>query len=127
MPLMSALRRQTSEALGQRQNPEFKASLLYRVTSRIARATQRNPVLKTKQEQKEFSAGVGDMRPCLSNNRFELTCGKKYIVKGQAGLNRGFGPSWGSIIDKEMPPGLETQGSDSIPTVAQGRDAGLIQ
>jgi hypothetical protein len=29
-----------------RQISEFKASMVYRVNSRIARATQRNPVLK---------------------------------------------------------------------------------
>jgi hypothetical protein len=31
---------------------EFEASLVYRVSSRIARATQRNPVLKTKKTKK---------------------------------------------------------------------------
>jgi hypothetical protein len=31
-----------------RQISEFEASLVYRVSSRIARATQRNPVSKTK-------------------------------------------------------------------------------
>jgi hypothetical protein len=35
-----------------RQISEFKASLVYRVSSRIAKATQRNPVLK-KQKQKQ--------------------------------------------------------------------------
>jgi hypothetical protein len=30
---------------------EFEASLVYRVSSRTARATQRNPVLKTKQNK----------------------------------------------------------------------------
>jgi hypothetical protein len=33
---------------------EFKASLVYRVSSRTARATQRNPVLKTKQNKTKF-------------------------------------------------------------------------
>jgi hypothetical protein len=32
---------------------EFEASLVYRVSSRTARATQRNPVSKKKQKQKE--------------------------------------------------------------------------
>jgi len=31
---------------------EFKSTLLYRVSSRTARATQRNPVLKNKQKKK---------------------------------------------------------------------------
>jgi hypothetical protein len=36
---------------------EFKASLVYRVSSRTARATQRNPVLKKKKEKK-FPASI---------------------------------------------------------------------
>jgi hypothetical protein len=32
---------------------EFKASLVYRVSSKTARATQRNPVSRTKQKQKQ--------------------------------------------------------------------------
>jgi hypothetical protein len=36
-----------------RQISEFKASLVYRVSSRTARATQRNPVLKNKTKQKK--------------------------------------------------------------------------
>jgi hypothetical protein len=37
-----------------RQISEFKASLVYRVSSRTARATQRNPVLKkTKNKNKQ--------------------------------------------------------------------------
>jgi hypothetical protein len=34
-----------------RQISEFEASLVYRVSSRIARATQRNPVLKNKKQK----------------------------------------------------------------------------
>ena len=47
MPLISALRRQRQMDLR-----EFKASLVYRVCSRTARATQRNPVSKHKNKQK---------------------------------------------------------------------------
>jgi hypothetical protein len=35
-----------------RQISKFEASLVYRVSSRTARATQRNPVLKNKTKQK---------------------------------------------------------------------------
>jgi hypothetical protein len=35
-----------------RQISEFKASLVYKVSSRTARATQRNPVSKKKQKKK---------------------------------------------------------------------------
>jgi hypothetical protein len=43
-----------SQHLGSRDRriSEFKASLVYRVSSRTARATQRNPVSKKKQKQK---------------------------------------------------------------------------
>jgi hypothetical protein len=36
-----------------RQISEFKASLVYRVSSRTARATQRNPVLKNQKKKKK--------------------------------------------------------------------------
>jgi hypothetical protein len=36
-----------------RQISEFKASLVYKVSSRTAKAIQRNPVSKTKQKQKQ--------------------------------------------------------------------------
>jgi hypothetical protein len=36
-----------------RQISELKASLVYRVSSRTARATQRNPVSKKKKERKK--------------------------------------------------------------------------
>jgi hypothetical protein len=36
-----------------RQISEFEASLVYRVSSRTARATQRNPVWKNKNKRKE--------------------------------------------------------------------------
>jgi hypothetical protein len=35
-----------------RQISEFEASLVYRVSSRIARAIQRNPISKKQQQQK---------------------------------------------------------------------------
>jgi hypothetical protein len=37
-----------------RQISEFKASLVYRVSSRTARATQRNPVSKNKNNNKKI-------------------------------------------------------------------------
>jgi hypothetical protein len=36
-----------------RQISEFKASLVYKVSSRTARATQRNPVLKNQKKKKK--------------------------------------------------------------------------
>lgn len=38
---------------------EFQASLVYRVSSRTARATQRNPVLKNKRESEHTDSGSG--------------------------------------------------------------------
>jgi hypothetical protein len=49
---------------------EFEASLVYRVSSRTARAVQRNPVSKNKRKKKkkkkEFEANLRDLvRACL--------------------------------------------------------------
>jgi hypothetical protein len=56
-----------------RRISEFKDSLVYKVSSRTARATQRNPVLKKKkkkkeeeEEEEEEEASWGYKRPCLS-------------------------------------------------------------
>jgi hypothetical protein len=48
-----------------RQISEFEASLVYRVSSRTARAIQRNPVLKKEEKRreekrKERTKGLGD-------------------------------------------------------------------
>ena len=40
---------------------KFKASLIYRVNSRTARATQRNPVLKNKQKESVFSTVFSEL------------------------------------------------------------------
>jgi hypothetical protein len=37
---------------------EFEASLVYKVSSRTARATQRNPVLKKNQKKKKKSSAI---------------------------------------------------------------------
>jgi hypothetical protein len=42
-----------------RQISEFKASLVYRMSSRTARATQRNPVLKKKKKKKKEATCLG--------------------------------------------------------------------
>jgi hypothetical protein len=68
MPLIPALRRQ-----GQADLCEFEASLVYRVSFRTARATQRNPVLnKQKQNKKEskgrISEGLGKQRAGLHSS-----------------------------------------------------------
>jgi hypothetical protein len=50
-----ALKRLISHSRGRgrsRQISEFKASLVYRVSSRTARATQRNPALKNQGKKK---------------------------------------------------------------------------
>jgi hypothetical protein len=39
-------------ALGRQRQAEFEDSLVYKVSSRIARATQRNPVSKNKNQNK---------------------------------------------------------------------------
>jgi hypothetical protein len=43
---------------------EFKASLVYRVSSRTARATQRNPVSKNQKKKKKRQKTFLTFRPC---------------------------------------------------------------
>jgi hypothetical protein len=45
-----------------RRISEFKASLVYKVSSRTARATQRNPVSEKKKKEEALSYG-GSMKP----------------------------------------------------------------
>jgi hypothetical protein len=40
--------------------PEFKASLVYRVSSKTARAIQRNPVSKNKNKNKQTNKRIRD-------------------------------------------------------------------
>jgi hypothetical protein len=47
---------------------EFKASLVYRVSSRTARATQRNPVSKNQKKKKDF---LDTMRRSVGKNKLE--------------------------------------------------------
>jgi hypothetical protein len=64
-----------------RQISEFEASLVYRVSSRTARATQRNPVSKNKNKNKnkkeetfsepDFSVSSS---PTLDNNNRQFCC-----------------------------------------------------
>jgi stress response protein YsnF len=54
-----------------RRIPEFEASLVYRVSSRTARATQRNPVLKNKNKQTKQTLKDGDRRTKQVKNRGE--------------------------------------------------------
>ena len=62
-PLIPALRRQ-------RDLCEFQASLVYRVSSRTARATQRNPVLKNNQTVVQFPAATWQLTTvCNSSSR----------------------------------------------------------
>jgi hypothetical protein len=52
-----------------RQISEFEDSLVYRVSSRTARATQRNPVSKNKQTKKKYKVSlgyIGKLRPAYT-------------------------------------------------------------
>jgi hypothetical protein len=50
-----------------RQISEFEASLVYRVTSRTVRATQRNPVSKPPPPQKKLFTVCANMRTGILN------------------------------------------------------------
>ena len=52
--------------MGGRGRQEFEASLLYRVSSRTARATQRNPVSKKPKQN-------SSTRPCMMAYSFDLS------------------------------------------------------
>jgi hypothetical protein len=73
-----------------RRISEFKASLVYRVSSRTARVTQRNPASKTKQNKnqnkRERERERERERTCLKINNSRL-CLAIYQLQGQRGLN----------------------------------------
>jgi hypothetical protein len=50
-----------------RQISEFEASLFYKVSSRTARAIQRNPVLKNKKKQKKQKRKENTLTDTLSS------------------------------------------------------------
>jgi hypothetical protein len=60
-----------------RQISEFEASLVYRVSSRTARAIQRNPVLKNKNKNKNKNKtridSVIRFRPASETDHFKMT------------------------------------------------------
>ena len=63
-----------------RRISEFEASLVYRVSSRTARATQRNPVSKkqkTKQNKKQNKTKVSDL---IKGNVLVLPEGMKEVL-----------------------------------------------
>jgi hypothetical protein len=70
----------TWEAEG-RQISEFEASLVYRVSSRTARAIQRNPVSKNQKKKKKF---IFLILPLLQSFLFFLV-GSKTPKKAQMG------------------------------------------
>jgi hypothetical protein len=61
---------------------EFQASLVYRLSSRVARATQKNHVLKNKTRNKQNRTNQGQFLSLKkkSNNNTRLTSSGKYIL-----------------------------------------------
>jgi hypothetical protein len=60
-----------------RQISEFEASLVYKVSSRTARAIQKNPVLKnrkTKQQQQTITVVGTPPHPSPQSSHTELVC-----------------------------------------------------
>jgi hypothetical protein len=52
-------------ALGRQAVSEFEASLVYRMSSRTARATQRNPVSKKKPINQSINQSIIILKPCF--------------------------------------------------------------
>jgi hypothetical protein len=52
-----------------RQIYEFEASLVYKVSSRTARATQRNPVSKKKKNKKQKTNKQTNKKPTTNKNK----------------------------------------------------------
>jgi hypothetical protein len=77
-----------------RQISEFEASLVYKVSSRTARAIQRNPVSEKKKKKKKNSQSHYFMNLCAD--------GKAYgniVCLGKSKENTGFWPSLSTIFD----------------------------
>jgi hypothetical protein len=94
MPLIPRQRqRQMQEAGGRgRRVPEFKVSLVYRASSRTARATQRNPVSKKKKkkakqnnkdEEKENKRTMLELSP-LCIDLYSKHCKHSIIIHSKA-------------------------------------------
>jgi hypothetical protein len=63
-----------------RQISEFKASLVYRASSRTARATQRNPVSKNQKKKKKKRRRIRRRRK--ENNSIKSMCIKLILYFG---------------------------------------------
>jgi hypothetical protein len=80
-----------------RQISEFEASLVYRMSSRIAKATQRNPVSKTKNNNKKLQFILDVMTHTFNPSTLEADMGESLSLRTawsteqvpkQPGLNR---------------------------------------
>jgi hypothetical protein len=65
---------------------EFKAKLVYRVSSRIARVAQRDPVLKSQAKENTLKKSV-TITPRRLKQEFQASLG--YIARGCGGEDRG--------------------------------------
>ena len=74
--LTPALRRQRQR---QAELCEFEASLVYGVSSRTARTTQRNPVSKNQKEKKSIFHLEGDWVIKTSGHESETVFQRKYV------------------------------------------------
>jgi hypothetical protein len=76
-----------------RQISEFKASLVYRVSSKTSRATQRNPVSKNKTKQNKTTKKVGYRSKEVSQSRILQWIRNKYmfnILNQQENANQNY-------------------------------------
>jgi hypothetical protein len=65
-----------------RQTSEFEASLIYRVSSRTARAIQRNPVSKQKKKKYNLGKCSFSLYDELFPRDLDSKKGKQFVLKG---------------------------------------------
>jgi hypothetical protein len=96
---------------------ELKASLVYRVSSRTARATQRNPVskkqkqkqnkTKTKNKKKQKNKQTNKKKPNINNNKQPTKKQKKIFFKKKE-LQKVRGKLDSTNLAKSVPLGTKT-------------------
>jgi hypothetical protein len=90
-----------------RRISEFDASLVYRVSSRTARATQRNPVSKNQETNKQTNKNKKTVRSKVSQGAPVIPAsgrmrqGESRFAGSQTGTREDLGPEAEGLTDKD--------------------------